>query len=145
MHDIEQNALPQVVFYKPIGQYNLHPGYTNVTDGDKHLAELVMKLQASAAYRDMLILITWDENGGHWDHVPPPRRDRWGPGTRIPLIAVGPTVKRGYIDRTPYAISARSCARSNYARGSIRWKTQTGTHIRCATPCAKARSGMAVA
>ena len=50
----------------------------------------------------MLILITWDENGGQWDHVPPPRRDRWGPGTRIPLIAVGPTVKRGYIDHTPY-------------------------------------------
>ena len=46
VHDIEQNTLPQVVFYKPIGQYNLHPGYTNVTDGDRHLAELVMKLQA---------------------------------------------------------------------------------------------------
>ena len=102
VNDIEQNTLPQVVFYKPIGQYNLHPGYTNVTDGDRHLAELVMKLQSSAAYSDMLILITWDENGGHWDHVPPPRRDRWGPGTRIPLVAVGPTVKRGYIDHTPY-------------------------------------------
>jgi phospholipase C len=61
-----------------------------------------MKLQGSAAYSDMLIVITWDENGGQWDHVPPPRRDRWGPGSRIPLIAVGPTVKRGYIDRTPY-------------------------------------------
>jgi phospholipase C len=102
LHDIEQNTLPQVVFYKPIGQYNLHPGYTNVTDGDKHLAELVTKLRGSAAYSDMLIIITWDENGGQWDHVPPPRRDRWGPGSRIPLIAVGPTVKRGYIDRTPY-------------------------------------------
>ena len=102
VQDIEQNTLPQVVFYKPIGQYNLHPGYTNVTDGDNHLAELVTKLQRSAAYSDMLILITWDENGGHWDHVPPPRRDRWGPGTRIPLVAVGPTVTRGYIDHTPY-------------------------------------------
>ena len=50
----------------------------------------------------MLIIITYDENGGQWDHVPPPRRDRWGPGTRIPLIAVGPTVKRGYVDHTPY-------------------------------------------
>jgi acid phosphatase len=102
VHDIEQNTLPQVAFYKPIGQYNLHPGYTNVTDGDRHLADLMMKLQGSAAYSDMLIVITWDENGGQWDHVPPPRRDRWGPGSRIPLIAVGPTVKRGYIDRTPY-------------------------------------------
>jgi acid phosphatase len=102
VRDIAQNTLPQVVFYKPIGQYNQHPGYTNVTDGDRHLAELVTKLQHSVAYRDMLILITWDENGGQWDHVPPPRRDRWGPGTRIPLVAVGPTVKPGYIDHTPY-------------------------------------------
>jgi len=102
VRDIEQNTLPQVVFYKPIGQYNQHPGYTNVSDGDGHLAELVRKLQDSPAYADMLIIITWDENGGQWDHVPPPRRDKWGPGTRVPLIAVGPTVKRGYVDHTPY-------------------------------------------
>jgi phospholipase C len=102
VQDIEQNTLPQVVFYKPIGQYNEHPGYTNITDGDRHLAELVGKLQQSASYRDMLIIITWDENGGQWDHVPPPRRDKWGPGTRVPLVAVGPMVKRGYIDHTPY-------------------------------------------
>ena len=54
----QQNTLPQVVFYKPIGQFNQHPGYANVTDGDRHLAELVTKLQHSLAYRDMLILIT---------------------------------------------------------------------------------------
>jgi phospholipase C len=102
VRDIEQNTLPQVVFYKPIGQYNQHPGYTNVTDGDRHLAELVGKLQHSPAYRDMLIIVTWDENGGQWDHVPPPRRDKWGPGTRIPLVATGPSVKRGYIDHSPY-------------------------------------------
>src|SRR5215472_712185 len=102
VRDIQQNSLPQVVFYKPIGQFNQHPGYTNVTDGDMHLAELVPMLQKSPAYRDMLIIITYDEHGGQWDHVPPPRRDRWGPGTRIPLIALGPTVKRGYVDHTPY-------------------------------------------
>jgi phospholipase C len=102
VRDIQQNTLPQVVYYKPIGQYNQHPGYTNVIDGDRHLAELIPMLQKSPAYKDMLIIITWDENGGQWDHVPPPRRDKWGPGTRIPLVAVGPTVKRGYVDHTPY-------------------------------------------
>ena len=102
VRDIEQNTLPQVVFYKPIGQYNQHPGYTNVTDGDRHLADVMAKLQNSPAYADMLIIITWDENGGAWDHVAPPRRDKWGPGTRVPLIAAGPMVKRGYVDHTPY-------------------------------------------
>ena len=100
--DIERNTLPSVVFYKPIGALNEHPGYANITDGDQHLGELVAKLQASPAYKDMLIVITYDENGGQWDHVAPPRRDKWGPGTRVPLIAVGPTVRRGVVDHTPY-------------------------------------------
>ena len=90
VRDIQQNTLPQVVFYKPIGQFNQHPGYTNVADGDRHLAELIPMLQKSPAYKDMLIIITYDEHGGAWDHVAPPRRDRWGPGTRIPLIARRP-------------------------------------------------------
>lgn len=102
VRDIEQNTLPQVAFYKPIGEKNLHPGYTDVTEGDNHIGELVAKLQSSPAYKDMLILITYDENGGEWDHVAPPRRDRWGPGTRIPLIAIGPMVRRGFVDHTPY-------------------------------------------
>jgi len=102
VRDIQQNTLPQVVFYKPIGQFNQHPGYTNIADGDRHLAELVPMLQKSPAWRDMLIIITYDEHGGQWDHVPPPRRDAWGPGTRIPLIAVGPTVRQGHVDHTPY-------------------------------------------
>lgn len=100
--DIAADRLPQVVFYKPIGALNQHPGYANVTDGDDHLGEVVAALQASPAWKDMLILVTYDENGGQWDHVPPPRRDRWGPGTRVPLIAVGPTVKPGFVDHTPY-------------------------------------------
>lgn len=50
----------------------------------------------------MLIIVTYDENGGFWDHVPPPKRDPWGPGTRVPLIAIGPSVKRGFVDHTQY-------------------------------------------
>jgi phospholipase C len=100
--DIQQNSLPRVTFYKPIGKLNQHPGYANVTDGDDHLATLIPMLQKSPAYQDMLIIITYDEHGGAWDHVPPPRRDNYGPGSRVPLIAVGPMVKRAYVDHTPY-------------------------------------------
>lgn len=100
--DIAAGTLPQVVFYKPYGEYNLHPGYATISAGDQHLADLVAKLQASRQYGDMLILVTYDENGGEWDHVAPPKRDKWGPGTRIPLIAIGPTVKRHFVDHTTY-------------------------------------------
>ena len=100
--DIDASRLPPVVFYKPIGELNLHPGYANITDGDEHLGDLVRRLQASPQYADMLILVTYDEHGGFWDHVAPPVRDRWGPGIRVPLIAIGPTVRRGFIDHTQY-------------------------------------------
>jgi phospholipase C len=102
VRDIQANTLPPVVFYKPIGELNEHPGYASIAEGDKHLADVVGMLQKSPAYKDMLIIVTYDENGGAWDHVAPPRRDKWGPGTRIPLIVVGPDVKRGYVDHTPY-------------------------------------------
>ena len=50
----------------------------------------------------MLIVVTYDENGGFWDHVPVPRGDRWGPGTRVPAIIVSPLAKKGFVDKTPY-------------------------------------------
>lgn len=102
IHDIEANTLPQVVFYKPLGDFNMHPSYALLADGDAHLGELVAKLRASPAYAKMLIIVTFDENGGFWDHVSPPRRDRFGPGSRVPMIAIGPMVKRGFVDHTAY-------------------------------------------
>ena len=70
--------------------------------GEHDLEELIKLLKAGPQWKDTLVLITTDEHGGFWDHVPPPKRDEFGRGTRIPLIAVGPMVKRGYIDHTQY-------------------------------------------
>jgi acid phosphatase len=46
--------------------------------------------------------VTYDENGGFWDHVAPPKGDRWGPGTRIPAIIISPYAKKRFVDHTPY-------------------------------------------
>ena len=100
--DLRDNKLPQVVFYKPAGEVNQHPGYAEIASGDAHLRTFITSLRASPVWASTLVLITYDENGGTWDHVAPPRRDRWGPGTRVPLIAAGPMVKRGFVDHTPY-------------------------------------------
>jgi acid phosphatase len=102
VRDIQADSLPQVGFYKPIGELNEHPGYADIDDGDKHIQEVMAMLRASPGWAGTLVLIAYDENGGTWDHVAPPRRDRWGPGTRVPLIAAGPMVKTGYVDHTPY-------------------------------------------
>jgi acid phosphatase len=100
--DIQNGNLPPVTFYKPNGTVNEHNGYANVTDGDKHIAAVVAALQASPQYEHMLIVITYDEFGGLWDHVAPPKGDIFGPGTRIPAIIVSPYAKKGYVDHTQY-------------------------------------------
>ncbi|MGB7543067.1 MAG: acid phosphatase [Burkholderiales bacterium] len=99
---IERGALPQVTFYKPQGSLNEHPGYTDVLSGDEHIAEVVAKIKASPLWAKTAIIVTYDENGGFWDHVAPPEGDRWGPGSRIPTIIISPWAKRAYIDSTPY-------------------------------------------
>jgi acid phosphatase len=99
---IERGSLPQVAFYKPQGTLNQHPGYADVLSGDIHIAELLSLIKASPLWSSIAIIITYDENGGFWDHVPPPAGDRWGPGTRVPTLIVSPRAKRSFVDHTPY-------------------------------------------
>ena len=95
-------TLPQVSFYKPVGRLNLHPVYADFVASDAHVGEVVERLRASPNWPDMLIIIVADENGGFWDHVAPPRRDRFGPGTRVPAVIVSPFARKGFVDKTIY-------------------------------------------
>jgi phospholipase C len=103
---IDQGTLPQVAFFKPAGRYTEHPSYTDVMSGDEHIAMLLERLKKSPQWQHMVVIVTYDENGGFWDHMPPPSGagwgDRWGPGSRIPAIIVSPFARRGYVDKTPY-------------------------------------------
>lgn len=103
---IDAGQLPSVSFYKPYGDLNQHPGYTDVLSGDQHIARLIERIRKSPLWPTVAIVVTYDENGGWWDHMPPPRgpgwSDRWGPGTRVPAIVVSPYAKRGHVDKTPY-------------------------------------------
>jgi acid phosphatase len=100
--DSANGRLPAVVFYKPQGNLNQHPGYATIADGDAHIADLVAKLRASPQWSRMVIVITYDEFGGAWDQVAPPLGDLLGPGARIPAIVISPLAKRGTVDHTPY-------------------------------------------
>jgi len=95
---IERGALPPVVFFKPSGEDNEHPGYSSILAGEYHTALLIQLIQRSPLWKDSAIIVTYDENGGLWDHVAPPVIDRWGPGTRVPALLISPYAKRGFID-----------------------------------------------
>jgi acid phosphatase len=100
--DAADGRLPAVTFYKPQGNVNQHAGYASVAEGDAHIADLVTKLRASPQWQHMVIVITYDEFGGSWDHVAPPQGDLLGPGTRIPALIISPLAKRGTVDHAQY-------------------------------------------
>jgi acid phosphatase len=102
IHDIGSGRLPPVVFYKPQGNLNQHPGYASIAEGDAHIADLVARLRAAPQWKNMVIVITYDEFGGAWDQVAPPRGDLLGPGARIPAIVISPLAKKSTVDHTPY-------------------------------------------
>jgi phospholipase C len=81
---------------------NEHAGYADVETGDKHIADIIAHLEKSPQWKNMVVIVTYDENGGFWDHVAPPKADRFGPGTRVPAIIVSPLARKGYVDHTQY-------------------------------------------
>ena len=100
--DAQAGKLPAVTFYKPQGNLNMHAGYADVASGDRHIARALKVLQESPQWKNMVVVVTVDENGGWWDPVAPPKGDRWGPGTRIPAIVVSPFARKGTVDHTVY-------------------------------------------
>jgi phospholipase C len=93
-----------VSFIKPIGAENEHPGYARERTGSNHLVDLLQALTEGACANDTMIVVTYDEFGGQWDHVPPPGQgnadgpfDQWGPGTRIPALIVTPGLRGDFV------------------------------------------------
>ena len=88
--------LRSVSFVKPIWSETSHSrgGYDLV--GDRHLADLVKEVESSICAEDTMVIVTYDENGGEFDHVTPPGQgavgvfDQWGPGTRVPSMIISP-------------------------------------------------------
>jgi phospholipase C len=100
--DVATGALPAVSFVKPNGPLNEHPGYADLLSGQQHVERLIRAIMASPAWRRTAIIVTYDEYGGRWDHVPPPAVDRWGPGTRVPTVVISPYARRHTVDHTLY-------------------------------------------
>jgi phospholipase C len=100
--DLKNGRLPAVAFVKPLGPDNEHPGYAGLLQGQQHVADLVSAVQHSDYWDNTLIIVTYDEHGGRWDHVTPPVTGIWGDGARVPGLIIGPLAKRGFVDHTQY-------------------------------------------
>ena len=100
--DLKRGRLPSVAFIKPLGPDNEHPGYAALLRGQQHVAKIVEAVRHSKMWDESVIIITYDENGGRWDHVSPPVGDNFGPGTRVPTIVISPFAKKHFVDHTEY-------------------------------------------
>ena len=102
--------LKPVSFVKPLGEENEHPGYASEPNGSSHLVDLLQAIEGSRCAKDTMVIVTYDEFGGFWDHVPPPGQDGssgphdiWGPGTRIPALVLSPFLRGNFVvDHTQY-------------------------------------------
>ncbi len=102
--------LNAVSFVKPVGLENEHPGYTSETRGSSHLVDLLKTIEGTRCQKDTMVVVTYDEFGGQWDHVAPPGQggtagphDQWGPGTRLPTLIIAPRLRGDFVvDHTQY-------------------------------------------
>jgi acid phosphatase len=131
--DLKAGTLPAVTFIKPVGVDNEHPVYATLAQGQRHVAELVKAVCDSKYWANTVVIITYDENGGRWDHVPPPKVDQWGPGTRVPAIIISPYARAHYVDH------AQSESNSILALIEKRWDLPNlGSHDATANPLLEA-------
>jgi phospholipase C len=86
-----------VVFVKPNDFNSEHPGISSVNDGQTWTRKIMDAIGDSPDWGSSVIILTWDDYGGFYDHVPPPQKDAFGLGMRVPCIIVSPFARKGVV------------------------------------------------
>jgi phospholipase C len=95
--DIEAGALPTMTWITPRFQLSDHPPFST-KHAHNWIVDIVNKVMDGPMWDHTAIFITWDEWGGLYDHVEPPKIDPWELGFRVPMLVISPYAKKGYID-----------------------------------------------
>ncbi len=94
---LANGSLPAVSFINPAPWHTAHPGSGSVQTAFEWLDGLLTQIKSSSSWPNTAVIVTFDESGGWWDHVPPPAVDDQGLGARVPMIVISPFAKPGYI------------------------------------------------
>jgi phospholipase C len=90
-------ALPAVSWIVPSNADSEHPP-ASVHQGQAYVTSLINAAMRGPDWNSTAIFLSWDDWGGFYDHVVPPRVDANGYGLRVPAMVISPYAKRGYID-----------------------------------------------
>jgi phospholipase C len=96
--DLEEGTLPAVSFIVPSGASEHPPG--SIQAGERFVRGMINALMQSEHWKESAFMWTYDDWGGWYDHVPPPRVDAYGYGFRVPALLVSPYAREGHIDST---------------------------------------------
>lgn len=100
--DIEKNKLAAMSWVIPDSVNSDHPGYAKDT-GPSWVASVVNAIGTSAYWKSTVIIIVWDDWGGFYDPVAPPKLDdQGGPGFRVPMIVISPYAAVNSAGKSPY-------------------------------------------
>ena len=87
-------------------------------EGENWTVQYLNAIQRSDAWPNTAVVIVWDDFGGFYDHLAPPRYDILGLEPRTPALIISPWTRRGdnpdggAIDDNVYEFSRRSCGSS---------------------------------
>ena len=98
-------TLPSVSWICPNDQVSEHPP-SKLSDGQAYVTGLVNAIMRSPDWDSTAIFLAWDDWGGFYDHVEPPKVDRNGYGLRVPALVISPYARRGYIDHQTLSFDA---------------------------------------
>jgi phospholipase C len=103
--DAANGTLPAVSWVVPTDSESEHPP-EDITKGETYVQGLVNAVQAGPDWDTSAIFIVWDEWGGLFDHVVPPKVDWSGYGLRVPALLVSPWSKHNHVDHQELSFDA---------------------------------------
>ena len=103
--DAAAGRLPPVSWIATEDPLSEH-GPDDVSWGERFVALCVNSLAASPQWQDSALVLSYDENGGFYDHLSPPRVDELGLGFRVPAVVVSPYAKPGHVSSAVYEHSS---------------------------------------
>ena len=98
-------TLPSVSWVVPSGDVSDHPP-SHISAGMAYVTSVVNAAMHSPDWGSTAIFLAWDDWGGFYDHVVPPRVDANGYGMRVPGLVISPYAKHGYIDHQTLSFDA---------------------------------------
>ena len=111
LSDAAKGDLPAVTWVVPTAENSDHafPKTKETADltvsaqhGPEWVASVVNAIGQSPLWDSTAIIVVWDDWGGWYDHVAPPKLDRMGLGPRVPFIVISPYAKRHYVSHTQH-------------------------------------------